>query len=170
MEIKTLISTEKLNSKIIELARQIQNDFKDEEILFLVILKGSVFFATDLAKNIPSPIILDFMKVSSYSGTQSTGKIDVKLDVSENITNKNVIVIEDIIDTGRTLRYLIDYLKTKKPKALKICTLLDKKDRREFEIEADYVGFDIPNKFVLGYGLDYDEKYRNLPYIGYIEQ
>lgn len=170
MEIKTLISTEKLNSKIIELARQIQNDFKDEELLFLVILKGSVFFATDLAKNITSPIILDFMKVSSYSGTQSTGKIDVKLDVSENITNKNVIVIEDIIDTGRTLRYLIDYLKTKKPKALKICTLLDKKDRREFEIEADYVGFDIPNKFVLGYGLDYDEKYRNLPYIGYIEQ
>ena len=170
MEIKTLISTEKLNSKIIELARQIQNDFKDEELLFLVILKGSVFFATDLAKNITSPIILDFMKVSSYSGTQSTGKIDVKLDVSENITNKNVIVIEDIIDTGRTLRYLIDYLKTKNPKALKICTLLDKKDRREFEIEADYVGFDIPNKFVLGYGLDYDEKYRNLPYIGYIEQ
>ncbi len=170
MEIKTLISTKKLNSKIIELARQIQNDFKDEEILFLVILKGSVFFATDLAKNITSPIILDFMKVSSYSGTQSTGKIDVKLDITENITDKNVIVIEDIIDTGRTLRYLIDYLKAKNPKALKICTLLDKKDRREFEIEADYVGFDIPNKFVLGYGLDYDEKYRNLPYIGYIEQ
>lgn len=109
------------------------------------------------------------MRVSSYSGTHSTGKLNFSLDISENIIDKNVVIIEDIIDTGRTLYYLKNYFKEKKPKVLKICTLLDKKERREFDIEPDYTGFNIPDKFVVGFGLDYDEKYRNLPFIGYLE-
>lgn len=171
MRINTLIGEENIKSRIKELADEIQKDSNGEEVVLIAILKGSVFFATELAKSMSSPIIMDFIKVSSYSGTQSTGKISFKLDLSENVENKNVIIVEDIVDTGRTLTYLKDYiLINKHPKSLKICTLLDKKERREFELNPDYVGFDIPDKFVIGYGLDYDEKYRNLPYIGYIEQ
>lgn len=170
MEIKTLITEDELNRRISEIAHQIQSDFNNEEVIFVSILKGAVFFTTQLSKNISSPVIIDFMKVSSYSGTQSTGKISFNLDLSENIENKNVIIIEDIVDTGRTLTYLKEYLQKKNPKSLKICTLLDKKERRESDLIPEYVGFEIPDKFVIGYGLDYDEKYRNLPFIGYIEQ
>lgn len=170
MEIKTLINEKDLTSRIQEVAKEIQEDFNGEELVFICILKGAAFFATELAKNVTSSVIMDFMKVSSYSGTESTGKLNFTLDLSQNIENKNVIIVEDIIDTGRTLSYLKEYLKSKKPKALKICTMLDKKERREFKLEPDYTCFDIPDKFVIGYGLDYDEKYRNMPYIGYIEQ
>lgn len=169
MILHTLINENALKNRIKELAQQIQNDFKNEEIIIICILKGSVFFTTELAKNISSSIILDFMKVSSYNGTQSTGKLNFSLDIRQNIKNKNVIIVEDIIDTGRTLYYLKKYFNEKSPKALKICTLLDKKERREFNIEPDYTGFDIPDKFVVGFGLDYNEKYRNLPFIGYLE-
>lgn len=169
MVLHTLINEIDLKNRIKELAQQIQKDFNNEEIVFICILKGSVFFTTELAKNISSSIILDFMKVSSYSGTKSTGKLNFSLDISQNLIDKNVIIIEDIIDTGRTLYYLKNYFKEKKPKVLKICTLLDKKERREFDIEPDYTGFNIPDKFVVGFGLDYDEKYRNLPFIGYLE-
>ena len=169
MDLHTLINENELKNRIKELAQQIQKDFNNEEIVFICILKGSVFFTTELAKNISSSIILDFMKVSSYSGTKSTGKLNFSLDISQNLIDKNVIIIEDIIDTGRTLYYLKNYFKEKNPKTLKICTLLDNKERREFSIEPDYVGFDIPDKFVVGFGLDYDEKYRNLPFIGYLE-
>ena len=112
---------------------------------------------------------MDFVKVSSYSGTESSGKINFTLDVSTDITNKNVIILEDIIDTGRTLSFLKSYLLKKSPKSVKICTLLDKKERRVVDLSPDYTCFEIPDKFVIGYGLDYDEKYRNLPYIGYVE-
>ena len=169
MILHTLINENALKNRIKELAQQIQKDFDNEEIIFICILKGSVFFTTELAKNITSSVILDFMRVSSYSGTHSTGKLNFSLDISENIIDKNVVIIEDIIDTGRTLYYLKNYFKEKKPKVLKICTLLDKKERREFDIEPDYTGFNIPDKFVVGFGLDYDEKYRNLPFIGYLE-
>lgn len=169
MVLHTLINENDLKNRIKELAQQIQKDFDNEEIIFICILKGSVFFTTELAKNITSSVILDFMRVSSYSGTHSTGKLNFSLDISENIIDKNVVIIEDIIDTGRTLYYLKNYFKEKKPKVLKICTLLDKKERREFDIEPDYTGFNIPDKFVVGFGLDYDEKYRNLPFIGYLE-
>ena len=169
MVLHTLINEIDLKNRIKELAQQIQKDFDNEEIIFICILKGSVFFTTELAKNITSSVILDFMSVSSYSGTHSTGKLNFSLDISENIIDKNVVIIEDIIDTGRTLYYLKNYFKEKKPKVLKICTLLDKKERREFDIEPDYTGFNIPDKFVVGFGLDYDEKYRNLPFIGYLE-
>lgn len=168
-KINTLISEEELQKRVKEMAKQISEDYTGKDITFICILKGSVFFTVDLAKNIPGNVKLEFIRVSSYHGTESTGKIELKLDLKEDIEGKDVIIIEDIVDTGRTLSYLKEHLKTKKPNSLKICTLLDKKERRVCEIEPEYVGFNIPDKFVLGYGLDVDEVYRNLPYIGYID-
>lgn len=170
MRINTLIGEEEIKSRVKELATKIESDFNGEEVILVAILKGSVFFATELAKAMTTPVVMDFIKVSSYNGTESTGKISFKLDLSENVENKNVIIVEDIVDTGRTLNYLKEHINSKHPKSLKICTLLDKKERRVLELNPDYVGFDIPDKFVIGYGLDYDEKYRNLPFIGYVEQ
>ena len=169
MDIKVLITEEEITSRTRELAHQIQKDYNNEEIVIVCILKGAAFFATELAKRIDSDAIIDFMKVSSYIGTESTGKIDFTLDISEDITGKNVLIVEDIVDTGRTLTYVKKYLETKNPKSVKICTLLNKKAHRVVELNPEYVCFDIPDKFVIGYGLDYDEKYRNLPYIGYLE-
>lgn len=171
-EIKVLIEEEKIQNRIKEIANEISNDYENEEIILVCILKGATYFAIDLSKKITNNmVILDFMKVSSYQNgaTESTGKINFKLDISQNIENRNVIIVEDIIDSGFTLNYLYDYLKKKNPKTLKICVLLDKKERRKKDIKVDYTGFEIEDKFVVGYGLDYDEKYRNLPYIGYIE-
>lgn len=170
MTVNTLIDEKAIQKRIKELALKIEQDYSNEEIVLIITLKGAVFFATELAKSLSLPTIIDFIKVSSYSGTQSTREISFNLDISENISGKNVLIIEDIVDTGRTLTYLKEYLQKKNPKSLKICTLLDKKERREFELLPEYVGFEIPDKFVVGYGLDYDEKYRNLPFIGYIEQ
>lgn len=169
--IKVLIDEEKLSKRVEELAIEISNDYNNKEIILVCILKGAVYFAVDLSKKITnSEVILDFMKVSSYgSATESSGKVELKIDLSSDIEGKNVIIIEDILDTGYTLDYLYDYLKEKNPKSLKICVLLDKKERREKNIKVDYTGFEIENKFIVGYGLDYDEKYRNLPYVGYIE-
>ena len=169
--LNVLINEEKLQARISEVAKEISSDFKNEEIVLICILKGAVYFAVDLSKKLTdNTVILDFMKVSSYgSNLETTGKINFKLDTSVDLENKNVIIIEDIIDSGITLNYLYDYLKTKNPKILKICVLLDKKERRQKEINIDYVGFEIQNKFVVGYGLDYEDKYRNLPYVGYIE-
>lgn len=169
MDIKVLITEEEIVTRTRELAKQIQEDYNNEEIVIICILKGAAFFATELAKRIKSDTIIDFMKVSSYSGTESTGKIDFTLDISEDITGKNVLIVEDIVDTGRTLTYVKKYLESKNPKSVKICTMLNKKERRVVELNPEYVCFDIPDKFVIGYGLDYDEKYRNLPYIGYLE-
>lgn len=170
MEIKTLINENDLTSRIEEVAKQIQKDFNGEEIVLICVLKGAAFFAIELAKRIESSVIIDFIKVSSYKGTTSTGTLKFTSDITQEIENKNVLVVEDIVDTGRTLSYLKDYLLSKNPKSLKFCTMLDKKERREFDFTPDYTCFDIPDKFVIGYGLDFDEKYRNLPYIGYIEQ
>lgn len=169
--IKVLIDEEELGKRVEELAVEISNNYNGEEIVLVCILKGAVYFAVDLSKKINnSEVILDFMKVSSYgSSTQSSGKVELKVDLSSDIEGKNVIIVEDILDTGYTLNYLYDYLKSKNPKTLKICVLLDKKERREKDIKVDYIGFEIENKFIVGYGLDYDEKYRNLPYVGYIE-
>ena len=169
--LNVLINEEKLQERISEVAKEISNDFKGEELVLVCILKGAVYFAVDLSKRLTdNTVILDFMKVSSYGNNlETTGKINFKLDTSVDLENKNVIIVEDIIDSGITLNYLYDYLKTKNPKILKICVLLDKKERRQKEINIDYVGFEIQNKFVVGYGLDYEDKYRNLPYVGYIE-
>jgi hypoxanthine phosphoribosyltransferase len=169
MDIKVLITEQEIASRTRELAEQIQKDYNNEEIVIVCILKGATFFAVELAKRIESDTIIDFMKVSSYEGTESTGKINFTLDISEDITGKNVLIVEDIVDTGRTLAYVKKYLESKNPKNVKICTMLNKKERRVIDLNPEYVAFDIPDKFVIGYGLDYDEKYRNLPYVGYLE-
>lgn len=168
-KIKILIDEKTLEKRIEELARKIEEDFKGKEIVFVGILKGSIMFMTELAKRIKSNVEFEFMEVSSYSGTESTGKIKINKDIRDSIEGKDVIIVEDIIDTGRTLTYLLEYLKQKKPNSLSIVTMLSKEARRENFVKVDYVGFEIEDKFVIGYGLDYDEKYRNLHYIGYIE-
>lgn len=169
--VKILIEKEQVEKRIIELAEQISKDYNGEDITIICVLKGAAYFALDLSKKIKkSDVIMDFVKVSSYGKNQreTTGNINFKLDISENIEGKNVIIVEDIIDSGITLNYLYNYLNKKNPKTLKICVLLDKKERRVKPIKVDYTGFEIDNKFVLGYGLDYDEKYRNLEYIGIV--
>ena len=169
-EIKVLIDEQTVQNRIKELAEQIKKDYQGKEITLICILKGSVFFTVDLAKKIDSDVKLEFIRVSSYGeGTCSSGEIKMKLDLKDSIQGKDVIVVEDIIDTGRTLKYLVEYLELKKPNSIKLCTLLNKQERRVCEVKVDYIGFDIPDEFVIGYGLDYDEKYRNLPYIGYFE-
>lgn len=170
--IKVLIDENTLNKRISEIADEISNQYKGEEIILIGVLKGAVYFAVDLSKKIKDvSVIMDFVKVSSYGigARETSGTIDFKLDISQNIENKNVIIVEDIIDSGTTLKFLYEYLKSKNPKSLEICVLLDKPERRVHQIEVDYTGFEIENKFVVGFGLDADEKYRNLTYIGYIE-
>lgn len=168
-EINILINKAKLEKRIEELGKQIEKDYEGKEIVFIGILKGSVMFMSELAKNVKSNVVLDFMDVSSYQGTESTGKIKINKDIRDSIEGKDVIIVEDIIDTGRTLTYVLEYLKQKNPNSIKIATMLSKPSRRVMELNVDYIGFSIEDKFVVGYGLDYNEKYRNLPYIGCIE-
>lgn len=169
-DINVLISEEELDKKILELGTQISKDYEGKCVHLICILKGSIFFTCELAKRITVPVTIDFMQVSSYGGgTVSSGNIDIKKELDENIEGKEVIVVEDIIDSGRTLSHLLPILSQRNPKSLKLCTLLDKPERREFEIKVDYNGFEIPDKFVVGFGLDYDQKYRNLPYIGVVQ-
>ena len=169
-QIQVMISEEEVNARISEIAAQISEDFKGEEILVIGILRGGVYFCTELTKKITVPVILDFMEASSYgAGTESSGQVHITKDLIEDIAGKHVIVVEDIVDTGRTLRLLLENLKARGPKSLKLCTLLDKPQRRVVEVQVDYNGFVIPNKFVIGYGMDYAQKYRNLHYIGVVE-
>lgn len=169
-KISVLISEEKVEKKIQELAEQITRDYEGKQVHLICVLKGSIFFTCELAKKIPLPVTLDFMSVSSYgNATESSGRVRIVKDLDESIENKDVIVIEDIIDSGRTLSYLMDMLSARNPASLKLCTLLDKPERRVTDVSVDYTGFEIPDKFVVGYGLDYGQKYRNLPYIGVVE-
>lgn len=168
-EINILINKTKLEKRIEELAKQIEKEHEGKEIVLIGILKGSVMFMSELAKNIKGDVELDFMDVSSYEGTESTGKVKINKDIRNSIQGKDVIIVEDIIDTGRTLTYVLEHLKQKGANSIKIATMLSKPSRRVMELNVDYIGFSIEDKFVLGYGLDYNEKYRNLPYIGYIE-
>ena len=168
--IRELISEEDVAKKIAEMGAQISKDYEGESVYLLCILKGGVFFTTELAKHITVPVNIDFMSVSSYGGeTTSSGIVRIVKDLDTPIEGKNVLIAEDIIDTGRTLAYLMEHLKQRKPKSLKLCTLLDKPDRRVSDVTVDYTGFEIPDEFVVGYGLDYDQRYRNLPYVGVIE-
>ena len=169
MEINVLINKSRLENRIEEMAKQIEKDYEGKDIVFIGILKGSVMFMTELAKNIKNNVEMDFMDVSSYEGTESSGDVRINSDIRNSIKGKDVIIVEDIIDTGRTLTYLIEYLKQKNPNSLKIATMLSKPSRRIMELNVDYIGFSINDEFVVGYGLDYNEKYRNLPYIGYLE-
>ena len=169
--IKKLYTQKEINNRIKVIANELYKEYKDEEVVFICTLKGAVFFTCDLLKKYKGNARIEFLRVSSYNGKNTTGKIELNLSISkDNIENKNVIIIEDIIDTGYTLKFLKGYINDMKQKSLKICTLLDKKARRKVKIEADYTGFEIDDLFVVGYGLDYKEQYRNLPYIGVIEE
>ena len=166
---KVIFSEEEIQERIQELAKKLDEEYKGKEIVAICVLKGAAFFTVDLVKKMKTPIIFETMQVSSYEGLESTGNVILKKDIELDIENRDVLIVEDIIDTGRTLKFLYDYLGTKKNKSLKIVTLLDKEERRMVDIKPDYCGYVIPNKFVVGYGFDIDEKYRNIPYIGYVE-
>ena len=168
--IENLIDRKTVENRIKELAKQIEKDYAGEEVYCVGLLKGSVVFLSDLVKEINSPVIIDFMSVSSYgSETVSSGDVKILKDTDLDLRRKHVLIVEDIIDTGLTLEHVIRYFKESKGvKTLKTCTLLSKPERRKVNIDIDYVGFDVPDKFVIGYGLDYDQKYRNLPYIAVV--
>ena len=168
-KISVLISEQEVNAKIAEIAAQISKDYEGKHVHLICILKGSVFFTCELAKRITVPVTLDFMSVSSYgSGTKSSGVVRIVKDLDETLEGKNVIVIEDIIDSGNTLSYLLENLKQRHPESLRLCTLLDKPDRRGKNVHVDYTCFKIPDEFVVGYGLDYAQKFRNLPFVGVV--
>lgn len=169
-QIEVMISEEKVDARICELAEQISRDYAGKELHLIVILKGSVFFACELAKRITVPVTMDFMSVSSYgNGMVSAGRITVKKELDEDIEGKDILIVEDIVDSGNTLFHLKNMLEGRGPASLKIITLLDKPDRRVVDVATDYCGFEIPDKFVVGYGLDYAQRYRNLPYVGVIK-
>ena len=163
-----LFSEESIRARVGDLARQITNDYAGRQLVLVSILRGSVFFATDLARQIELPLSMDFLSISSY-GEDSEGVVRITKDLEENIAGKDVLVIEDIVDTGFTLKYLLRTLGGRNPKSLEVCALLDRRARRIIEIELKYIGFEIPDKFVVGYGLDYRQRYRNLPYIGVVK-
>ncbi len=169
-KITIMIDEDTVDNRIKEIAAQISRDYAKKEVRLICILKGSVFYTTELAKRLTIPTTMDFMKVSSYgSGTVSSGKIEIKKDLDDSIEGLDVIVVEDIVDSGHTLSQLIPELKKRNPRSLAVTTLLDKPSRREVEVDVDYIGFEIEDKFVVGYGLDYDQSYRDLPFIGVVE-
>lgn len=169
-KIRVMISEEDVDARIKALGEWISKDYAGKHVHLVCILKGSVFFMCELAKRITVPVTMDFMSVSSYgSGTVSSGMVRLVKDLDEPLEGKDVLIVEDIIDSGNTLSHLVEMLYTRNPKSMRICTLLDKPDRRVADVNVDYVGFEIPDEFVVGYGLDYDQKYRNLPYIGVVE-
>jgi hypoxanthine phosphoribosyltransferase len=166
--VETLFSKDQIRTRVHDLGRQISEDYKARQLVLVSVLRGSVFFATDLAMQIDIPLSMDFLSISSY-GEGSEGVVRITKDLEENIAGKDVLLIEDIIDTGFTLKYLMRTLGSRNPKSLEVCTLLDRKARRIIEIDLKYIGFEIPDKFVVGYGLDYRQRYRNLPYIGVVK-
>ena len=169
MELKELISKEEIEKRVEELADEISKDYEGKTIEFVCVLKGASIFAVELAMKVKPNVRFEFVELSSYDGTESTGKIKVNKDITSSIEGKDVLIVEDIIDTGRTLSYLKEYLLSKNPNSLKICTLIDKPSRRVVDVDVDYNGFEIDNKFIIGHGFDMDEDYRNLPYIAYID-
>jgi len=166
-----LLTESKIQEKVAEIGEQITRDYKDKELLLVGILKGAVIFTADLVRKISLPLTLDFMAVSSYgSATQSSGAVQIIKDIEINVEGKHLLLVEDIVDTGLTLKYLLEILKSRAPASVRVCVLLDKPAARRVEVPIHYKGFEIPNKFVVGYGLDYDQKYRNLPYIGILRE
>lgn len=169
-KIRVLLSEEEVNRRIQEIAEQINRDYEGKEVHLICVLKGGVFFMCELAKRITVPVSLDFMSVSSYGDdTKSSGIVKIVKDLDQPLEGKDVIIVEDIIDSGRTLYYLMDILQKRNPKSMRLCTLLDKPERRVRDVRVDYTCFNIPDEFVVGYGLDYAQKYRNLPFIGVVE-
>ena len=170
-KVRVLLKEEEVDKRICEVAEQINRDYAGKQVHLICILKGGVFFTCELAKRLTIPVSMDFMSVSSYgSGTESSGVVRIVKDLDESIMDKEVLLVEDIIDSGRTLSYLIEILKKRNPRSIRLCTLLDKPERRvKKQVKVDYTCFQIPDEFVVGFGLDYDQKYRNLPYIGVVE-
>lgn len=168
---QVLITREQLQARIADLGADITRDYAGKDLLLVCILKGGVLFLTDLIREIRIPHAIEFMAISSYGGTrtESSGIVRIIMDLDSSIENRNVLIVEDIIDTGRTLSYINENLRTRNPSSLKVCALLNKQSRREVDVPLDYVGFDIPNEFVVGYGLDYNEIYRNLPFVGVLK-
>lgn len=168
--VEVLISEEDVDKRIEEIGRKVSELYDGKSVHLICVLKGGAFFMCELAKRITVPVSMDFMAVSSYgSGTESSGSLKMIKDLDESIEGKDVLIVEDIIDSGRTLDKLVALLKTRGPKSLRVCTLLDKPDRRVVDVNVDYTCFTIPDEFVVGYGLDYDQRYRNLPYIGVVK-
>lgn len=166
---RVLLTEEQIKTRVAELGKQISQEYAGKTPIFVGVLKGVVVYFADMIRAVDIPCEIDFMCMSSYVGTQSQGKINVRLDLSRDIAGRHVVILEDILDTGRTLKKTVEYLQSKHPASLKICTFLDKPDRRVADIQADYVGYTIPDLFVVGYGLDYNEAYRNLPFIGVLK-
>jgi len=166
-----LITEEQLSQRIAELGKQISQDYAGKDLLLVCVLRGGVMFLTDLMRNLDLPHMIDFMAISSYGVgvRQTSGTVRITMDLTMDIYDRNVLVVEDIVDSGRTMASLLEVLSTRQPKSLKICTLLDKASRREVDIQLDYVGFNIEDKFVFGYGLDLDEYYRDLPFVGVVD-
>ena len=172
MNIEEMISREDIKARILSLSKQLNEYYKDEEVVIICILKGALIFTSDLVRHLKMPVSIEFLKASSYRDkTYSDGIVDVKNDISiEILKDKNILIIDDIIDTGHTLEKIIKILNKYNPKSIKLCTLVNKQERREAELNAAFYGFDIPNEFIIGYGMDLDEQYRNLPYIGKVKQ
>lgn len=168
---KVLISEEELSSIVADLGKRISEDYKDKDLLLVSVLKGSVIFMADLMRAVSIPCNIDFMAVSSYgSGAKTSGVVKIIKDLDKSIEGKDLLIVEDILDSGRTLSYIREILLARNPASIRICTLFDKPDRREVDLFADYIGAKVPNEFIVGYGLDYDEYYRNLPYIGALKR
>ncbi len=168
---RVLISEEELQKIVADMGRKISEDYKDKDLLLVSVLKGSVIFMADLMRAITIPCNIDFMAVSSYGAeTKSSGVVKIIKDLDKNIEGKDLVIVEDILDSGNTLFYLRELLAARKPNSIKICTLVDKPERREADIKADYIGGSVPNEFIVGYGLDYNEYYRNLPFIGVLKE
>ena len=168
--VRVMLSEEEVDKRIKEIGEQISKDYAGKQVHLVCVLKGGVFFLCELAKRIQVPVSMDFMSVSSYgSETKSSGVVRIVKDLDEPLKDKDVLVVEDIVDSGRTLSHLLKMLNDRGPKSIKLCTLLDKPERRVVDVNVDYTGFTIPDEFVVGYGLDYDQRYRNLPYIGVVE-
>lgn len=169
-KVNVMFSEEEVDKRIKELGEQISKDYAGKEVHLVCVLRGGVFFMCELSKRINIPVSMDFMSVSSYGNdSKSSGVVKIVKDLDDSLEGKHVIVVEDIIDSGRTLSCLLEMLMERKPASLKLCTLLDKPDRRVVEVPIDYTGFSVPDEFIVGYGLDYAQKYRNLPYIGVVE-
>lgn len=169
-KVRVLLTEKEVDEKIRQIGEQISKDYAGKTVHLVCVLKGGCFFMCELAKRITVPVTMDFMSVSSYgSETKSSGVVRIVKDLDEPLKDKNVIVVEDIVDSGRTLSYLLEMLKDRGPESVRLCTLLDKPERRVVDVKVDYTGFEIPDEFVVGYGLDYDQRYRNLPYIGVVE-
>jgi hypoxanthine phosphoribosyltransferase len=167
---EVLVSQEAIRAKVVELAQQISQDYRGQELLLIGLLRGAIVFLSDLMRAIEIPVQLDFIGISSYGADTESGAVRLVMDLETDIAGRHVLVVEDIVDTGKTLFYLVENLKARQPASLRICALLDKPDRRQVPIEVDYVGFEIPDKFVVGYGLDFAEGYRNLPFVGVLKE